>query len=34
MKKELAEKEIKAFLEKMKQMGLSKDTVIKMISEL
>ena len=34
MKKELAEKEIKEFLEKMKQMGLTKDTVIKMISEL
>ena len=33
MKKELAEKEIKAFLEKMKQMGLTKDTVVKMITD-
>lgn len=33
MKTELAEKEIKAFLEKMKQMGLSKDTVLKLISD-
>ena len=33
MKKELAEKEIKSFLEKMKQMGLTKDTVIKLISD-
>ena len=34
MKKELAEKEIQAFLEKMKSMGLTKDAVIKMIEEM
>ncbi|MBR5401815.1 MAG: GntR family transcriptional regulator [Treponema sp.] len=34
MKKEIAENEIRVFLEKMKKMGLSKDTIIKMVSEL
>ena len=34
MKKELAEKEIQAFLEKMKSIGLTKDAVIKMIEEM
>ena len=33
MKKEIAENEIKAFLEKMKKMGITKDAVVKLISD-
>ena len=33
MKKEIAENEIKAFLEKMKKMGITKEAVVKLISE-
>ena len=33
MKKEIAEKEIALFLEKMKQLGLTKDSVIKLITD-
>ena len=33
MKNEIAENEIKAFLEKMKKMGITKEAVVKLISE-
>ena len=33
MKNELAENEIKVFLEKMKKMGITKEAVVKLISE-
>lgn len=33
MKKEIAEKEITVFLEKMKKMGITKDAVIKLIND-
>ncbi len=33
MKKEIAENEIKEFLEKMKKMGITKEAVVKLISD-